>query len=455
MKSLSVFNWIKRFFSLSALYEGAFQTRNRARLPLDSGNADYSIMLAGKTLTEKARYFDANYDYATGATDVFEASVVGEGIISEPLVLRKDGTPHREVNLKIKALYKEFMRCPGIDGTSGSKLQRLACRSYFVDGEIFIHFFEGKQYPHFGKLPLSIELIEMDQLPISSKDSIVCGVEKNKYGAPVSYHFTDVTISAHDVLHLKLIRRPNQTRGVSKFHAVVDRLQDIKDIDNYERIASKMGAAIGLKIERTSDYSPSGGSRADIQEFYPGMVLDGLDVGERAEMLNPNSRPNPQLEPFRDSQLRAAAAGLGISASSLMRKYTGTYSSERQALTESQRLLKPKIDDFINDFVDPVYRRVLSTAILYQLINIPWKEINKDSLFNVSHKGPTMPWIDPLKEIMAKERMVQGGFDSKSNQIRSTGRDPDDVLAEIAMDAKKEEMNHVRFTTSADGIPNQ
>lgn len=459
----------QRYF---ALFEGAqTASRHRRTLATDRGNADHSVGMAAKSLAEQARWIDANSDYGTGAIDNFVAAVVGTGIITEPLIKNKDGTPFTDLNEQIKDLWQEFMIHPSIDGmASGSEIQELACRSWFRDGECFLRFYEGTGYAHENILPLSVQLLEAEQLPIeySRTDlNIIQGIQKDDYGKPIIYYFYKnhpgnygtptkemISVGARDVLHLKLAKRIGQTRGVSALHAVTHRIQDIAEIDTYETAAVKMGAAIGLKIERTADYMDTGqAARQEIQRFFPGMVLDGLEVGEHAEMLNPNGRPNPEVIAFRDDVLRAVAAGMGVSASTLMRKYQSSYSAERQALVETQRLIDIRIRKFITSLVQPLYVRFLQVAVLYGHIQIPAKQVHPFSLFRASHKAPVMPWIDPLKEVSAKVQTIQAGLDSRTNQIRATGRNPDDVFQEILTETQRDKDHDICFTTSADGNP--
>jgi lambda family phage portal protein len=459
----------QRYF---AVYEGANNaTRHRDSLKLDYGNADYSAGIAAKTLAEKARWIDANSDYGTGAIDNFVASVVGTSVITEPLLKRKDGSPFTELNEQIKELWQEFMKKPDIAGVcSGMEIQSLACRSWFRDGECFMRFYEGTGYRHETRLPLSVQLLESEQLPIEYNRhdlNIIQGIQKDEYGKPVIFWFYRnhpgdfsatqremIPVTAQDVLHLKLIKRIGQTRGVSALHAVTHRIQDIAEIDTYETAAVKMGAAIGLKIERSAEYEAnSQNRRQEIQRFYPGMVLDGLDVGETAEMLNPNGRPNPEVIAFRDDVLRAVAAGMGVSASTLMRKYQSSYSAERQALVETQKLIDTRIKLFIDKFVQPLYERFLQVSIIYGQVKIPAKLILPTTLFRASHKAPVMPWIDPLKEVNAKIQTIQAGLDSRTNQIRATGRNPDDVYQEIIVETQRDKDHEISFTTSADGNP--
>ena len=462
---------------LHNLYRSARSSRQRQDVPLDGGSADRDTQWAAMTLAQKARYFDQNNEHIGGGADFFQAYTVGPGIRTEPLIKRRDGTPHTELNEQIKVKWRAFMKRPDISGRyTGARLQRLLARTYFREGEFFLRFFEGRQYPHHTEIPLSVEVLELDQLPHSLNDrakNIVQGIELSKHKAALAYHFykrhpgdvlhpggrETVRVAAQDVLHLAYTKRLNQKRGVSQLHSVMERAQDVDDIDRFELAAAKQGASMGLAIHRTADYTPDMDEhnnpieRPQITKFWPGMVLDGLDIGEEAHMLSPNGRPNPHLEPFRDGHLRAMAAGTGLPWAAYSRKYTGTYSSERQARVDGHLMLEVHAQDIVDDLEQPMYERFLKAAVLYGEVEIPWEEIDPATIYNASHKTPQMPWIDPMKEVRAKELLVQAGFDSRSNQIRAMGRNPDDVRQELRMENELDEQMGMSFTTSPDGIP--
>ena len=63
-------------------------------------------------------------------------------------------------------------------------------------------------------------------------------------------------------------------------------------------------------------------------------------VGEEIGTIDTN-RPNPNLQAYRDGQLRASAAGLGASYSSISRNYNGTYSAQRQEPWNSGWAIRP------------------------------------------------------------------------------------------------------------------
>jgi lambda family phage portal protein len=299
-----------------------------------------------------------------------------------------------------------------------------------------------------------VECLESEQCPLDfdrPTERIRQGIKKDQwrrnsvyYFYPehpydyLGYHHADlIPVAAYNVLHPKVIKRLNQRRGVSAFHAILDAITDIWEIDSAERQAAKQGASIGLAIERKeywdggkTDAAGQVNERPAITKFYPGMTLDDLDVGEEAKMLSPNGRPNPMLVAFRDEGLRGIAAGLGVGFSRLSRKYSGTYSSERQGLVDHWRLTEPRQQDSQDALVDPMYKRWLSVSFVYNMLDIPWNEVDLSTLFNANHHNPTMPWIDPLKEVTSMVALLDSTIESKSYLQRMRGRNPEDVRNE-------------------------
>lgn len=56
--------------------------------------------------------------------------------------------------------------------------------------------------------------------------------------------------------------------------------------------------------------------------IQPGIIYDDLKPGEEIGMVK-SDRPNPNLETFRNGQLRAVAAGSRLDFSSTARNYNG------------------------------------------------------------------------------------------------------------------------------------
>ena len=176
-------------------------------------------------------------------------------------------------------------------------------------------------------MPFSLELLESDFLPYDLNDDakgIVQGIEVNNWRRPRAFHLykqhpgdggaasTETKrVEANRVIHLKLVKRLHQLRGMTVFASVLGRLDDIKEIDESERIAARVAAAMAAYIKKGNPdaYNESEYDENDLRtmEMAPGMIFDDLRPGEDIGTINPN-RPNNALIPFRDAQLRSAAA---------------------------------------------------------------------------------------------------------------------------------------------------
>ena len=166
----------------------------------------------------------------------------------------------------------------------------------------------------------------------------------------------------------------------------------------------------------------------------PGMIIDSLAVGEEIGMIDSN-RPNPNLITFRQGQLRAVAAGVGASYSSLARDYNGTYSAQRQELVEQWINYAVLTDEFVGQLVQPVWQDFVQIAHLSGVVPIP-KDVDPTSADDALYVGQSMPWIDPLKEALAWHSLVQDGFASEVEVMRKRGANPRDVLEQIAAHRK-------------------
>ena len=148
---------------------------------------------------------------------------------------------------------------------------------------------------------------------------------------------------------------------------------------------------------------PTSGSREFV--IAPGMVWDNLAPGESVEPIVA-SRPNPALEPFVNGQVRRIAAGTGASYSSISRNYDGTYSSQRQEMVESWGAYATLQNEFIAQFVMPVWRRFVALALAAGKLGRLPRGIDLLRLDDADYRGPVMPWIDPVKEVEGAERRI-------------------------------------------------
>lgn len=439
-------------------YEGANPSRTR-KSRTDKGSANAVVGKSAEALRVYARHLEQNYDVADGALDILVANTIGTGIRPEPQVRNRDGEPSQEFNDALLDLWRDWIRKPEVTGELDYySAQRLAARSFFRDGEVFAQHVTGigPKIDHMTRVPYSIELIESDYCPFLDdiRGRITQGVRHNAWGRPTAYQFylehpgdthtlsTETKmVSADRISHVKLVKRLRQTRGVSVFASVVARLDDIKEIDESERIAARVAAAMTGFIKKgtpdiynAADFDSDGYRDLSVD---PGMIFDDLLPGEDVGTIQSN-RPNNALIPFRDAQLRSAAGGLGASFSSLSKNYNGTYSAQRQEMVEQSAIYGGPWAYFCNRFCSPVWTNFVQMAVLSGAVRVP-SDVDRNTITDADHSRPALPWIDPVKETKADIMGIEADLWSRSDVQRRRGINPEETRQRIKREREQDQ----------------
>lgn len=442
-----------------AYYE-AGRTSTLYKRRQETGDGDTAVKRAGKSLRQLARHLDQNHDLARGVLNILVQNTVGHtGITVEPQPRDSTGAIHREAAKSIRTAYERWSIRPEATGEfDWASSQRLLARSVYRDGEALgQHLLGGvPQLQHaIPEIPYSIEMIESDLLPLELNDQqkrITAGVERTIWNRPSKYHFlqshpgsqfggdsSTKAVDASLIFHPKLIDRIGQARGVSVFSSVMLRLDDLKDYEESERVAAKIAASMAAFIRKgvpdlyNSDEVETDAAGNEIPrdlQFRAGMVFDDLRPGEDIGTID-TSRPNTSLQYHRQGQLKAVASGTGVSYSSASKSYDGTYSAQRQELVEQWGAYQILAHMLINAMVRPVYEKFLDSAIVGS-IPIELSGVDPLSLKDALYVPPSMPWIDPRKEVEADIMLEQAVLESAPNIIRRRGRNPSDVLDQEA-----------------------
>lgn len=431
----------------------AVKTSRLRRLGRDHGSGNAALALAGPALRAEARRLERNHDIARGALNTLEQNIVGpQGIGIEPQPMTLSGELDEDLAWRIRDLWDNWTQLPETTRMfDWPSAQRMLCRSWLRDGEVLTQDVMGlvQGLDHGTTVPYSIELIEADLLDWDYNEperGIRHGVESNVWGRPRAYHLFKShpgdletfampdrkRVAAERIRHLALRDRIGQVRGVSIFASVLTRLADLKEYEESERVAAKVAASMSAFIKRgTPDmygdvqYRSTGEQETRPQHFVPGMFIE-LDPGEDVGTID-TSRPNSGLESFRDGQLRATAAGMRMSFSSLAKKYDGTYSAQRQELVEQWGAFALMSAEFAHQVVRPVYRRFIAAAQLSGALRVP-AGTDLDKLADAIYVPQAMPWIDPAKEASAWEIMERNRYIAAPEIIRRRGGNPRDVL---------------------------
>jgi lambda family phage portal protein len=447
----------RRAISILASYEAATPSRLR-KFSRETRSGESLARTQTASIRQQARDLDRNHDLAHGALTTLVNNIVGpNGIGIEPQPRSADGEIMEDLAGQLIDLWKDWSRWPEVTHCHDlPAVERLMCRTWLRDGEAFCQLLEGNvaNLDHRTVVPLSLEMIEPDLIPtgidLTGRDQ-QGGVLLNTWGQPTAYrvlksHPGDTvnfrsnndlkTIPADRMLHLRRTDRIGQVRGVSDFAAVITRLEDLKDYEESERVAAKIAASMAAYIKKgTPDLYSQTSDEDGVPEprnmrFLPGMIFDDLSPGEEIGMID-SSRPNTNLQAYRDGQLRACAAGLGASYSSISRNYNGTYSAQRQELVEQWVHYQTLANAFTSQFLQPVWERFVALAVASGKIKVP-AGLAPNSLDDALFIGQSMPWIDPAKEAEANETLERNCYKSGPEIIRARGASPKDVLDQQA-----------------------
>lgn len=271
---------IQQLESAIRLYEGGKGTSQRPKR--GTGASGNSVMQAtGNRLRETARYLEENDGITAGVIDDLVNNIVGTGVTVEPMARLASGEPAEALNASLREMHEEWHERPEITGQfPGSEVERLMCRTWLRDGEVFAQHVTGLRAPHNSPVPYSLELLEpdyvpMDVVPRSANNTVIHGVETDTWGRRLAYHvylehpgntlaafgssalsatmMRTKRVAAEQMIHVRFVRRLHQTRGVPITHAAINTLYDLKDAWESERVAMRVAAAFTGYIKKSPD----------------------------------------------------------------------------------------------------------------------------------------------------------------------------------------------------------
>ena len=427
-------------------YEAARSTPER-RLPRGIGSSqDNNAEAALENLRGWARYLDDNHDLATGILDDLVKNICGSGIVTIPQPLRPDGSIDTELGAELMRVWRRWTRSADTTGELHfGGLQAVACRSWLRDGEVFFQHIAGRErgYP-FGPrdVPYRLEMLEADFCPrhlTNEADGWRQGIRHNAWRMPLEYAFyrrhpgdlwegssgfvtfEDVkTVGADLITHLKLAKRWPATRGISVLAPIVQRLYDIKDLEESERLKNRVLASWVAAITKAPELigHEDKSDRGDrFYEAFGGTLIDTLAPGESITGVGPDY-PTAALPEHIADQIRRVASGAGARYSSIAKRYDGNYAAQRQEMVESEGHYQMREDAFVQTFIRPVYERCVAVAILDGKVRLSdGAEDALERALNAEYRGQPTPWIDPHREVQADALAVEKGF-ADIDQIR-------------------------------------
>lgn len=474
----------KTFNASSTGFEGADKTRFRKTITKNPGG-NQLMAGAGASLQSQVRHLERNHDLSRGVINTLVKNVVGpKGIQVEPQPVDKNGDYHEEFAMALMNLHRDWCRSPEVTGQMNwAQCQHIAARSLFRDGEAFSQNVMGRVrgLDHGTEVPFSIELFEADYCPLELNEPskrILQGIGLNEWNRPTHYylhknHPNDINaagevggamatvsemrkVDARNILHIKLVDRIGQLRGNSVLSSVISRMSDLKEFEDAERVAAKIGAKLSVVMTRDPEAAGGGFYNSLMQPdengesqfqrnemtLSDGMVFYGLLPGEDIQMID-NKRPNDNTGAFRSDQVKMVAAGADVSHSTISRDYSGTYAAQRQELVETWPSYQLLTTHFTAGFVAPVWRAFVQMAVTAGLVEVP-DNLDMSSIDDAMYIGPPMPWIDILKEAKASNELL-GTQKSLTETLRERGSNSVEFFRNVKRDQKLAEKHGISF----------
>lgn len=432
---------------------------------------DEHIRSALQTLVARSRDIRMNTDLGRRVDELLQNGVIGpDGIVLQAQCgdyQRRDGAWSWELDDPANDALEQSWRRWGevglcdVTGTNGLvDIQAVGFSSMVLDGELLMRILRGRQFGPYG---FQVQLLDPLYLDVNRSEDlgdrgyIRMGVEFNNWGRPVAYHIRDANtdgtyidyagnryrrIPASDIIHSFLPEYVGQSRGIPWSANTMQRLQRLDAYENASLVNAEFGAAKVGTITETED----GASGMEPDQYdndgNPELLADAgtflrLRYGTTADILD-TKYPDGEFADFTKAFRRGVASGGHVNYNELSNDYEGVnYTSLRHALLSTRDTYKKFQSVFSRRVLNRLYREWLSTQLLLDTIKIsgrPLKASREEKYQRVRWQGRRWDWTDPIKEVTANKQAVDGRFKSTSEIIRASGRDPEEVYAEIAHD---------------------
>lgn len=417
------------------------------------GDANQEIYADHSALLARAREQSINNGYAKRFYRLLKQNVIGsQGIQLMSKAVTRDGKADRATR---KAIELEWWRwckrgqCEVTRSLSFWQFQRLWLETLARDGEVMVRRVRNFKNRH----GFALQILEVDRLDLtlnqelSNGNRIRMGVERDRWEAPVAYwllryHPGDVyrgaveekydRVPVEDLRHSFDPWRPHQSRGFTWTHASALDLHHLGEYRGSELIAAEMGAKITGIYEQDAEALEDPGDQDDgeIEEEIEAGTNKLLPYGVTWKPYN-NTHPSSNFAPFTKSALRGVAAGFGPGYNKLAQDLEGVnFSALRSGELDERDFYKDTQQFVITELLEWAGEGWLEMAALKGVLRLPPREFELWSELAWAPRG--WDWVDPSKDSKAASESIGNRTKTRSEYIRATGRDPDEVFAEMA-----------------------
>lgn len=449
------------------MFEAADQNRLTADWSASPQTAEWLVRKYQRVLVARSREQAVNNDYARAFVRLCRQNIVGpQGIMLQAQSRDDNGKLDTLANEAIEAAWSKWSKrdnCDVAGVMSWRAIQAAAVQSAVKDGEFMLRKIYGKDAGPFG---FALQVLDpqrchpqFDVYDLPDGRFIRAGVEFNRYGRPVAYHFTAAKesdsfynysyaglnyhrIDAEEIIHGFMPEMVGQKRGLPWMATGLFRLKQLTGFENAAIVNARIGASkmgvIQWKDGRGPDFDEDEQLAFDM-EAEPG-TFPVLPEGAELKEWTPQY-PSGEFAVFNKAMLRGIAAGFGVLYNTLANDLEGVnFSSIRQGTLDEREHWKELQEWLIESLVQPVFDAWLPRALLGGHITVkgrPLKPERIDRYSAVSWQPRRWAWIDPSADVNASIAAKNSLLQSPGQIIREGGRDPSEVWREISSDIEQ------------------
>jgi lambda family phage portal protein len=436
-------------------FDGGAHDRLVASWTSSNQSANSEIYNNLQTMRARSRDLYNNNEYAKHFMNMIVTNVVGsDGIGYQSMARQRNGSLDTRDNDMFEARMSAWSKVGQCDVTR--RLSRVMLERQFVlglvrDGEAIIRKFPGFS----NEFGFALQAVDPDLLDIDynvpagrAQNQIIMGVEIDRFGASIAFHFLDkhpdpfsmpaamdrrqrTRVPADQVIHAFLPLRPGQVRGVPWVHAGMRALRDLGGYREAAVIASRVGASkMGFWT------SPDGlGAPYDGKDNV-GNLVDDVEPGRFQQLPEGVSLaswdptyPHDQFDSFNKAMLRGLAGALGVSYFTLNNDLEGVNLSSARIGLQGERDVYRFVQNFVVETLNENWYPEWLSMQLMLMPNMPSSRFDK---FNAAAWIPrTWGSPDPVKDAQTAGILIGLNLTSPQRVIRERGHDPDEVLREI------------------------
>lgn len=437
------------------------------------------VSAALDTLRNRSRAIDRSNPWGFGALDVLAANLIGAGVTPRPRM------PDSALGRDAKALWDDWSL--EADAAGLFTLQGLwwqSTRAWLADGEAFMRF-RRRRYEDGLTVPLQVQAFEADHVPTDKNEDngalgvTIAGIAHDALGRRTGYHVAQTHpaergigrvattetkfVPAAEIAHVFRPPRVGAVRGEPMFTRTMLRLFELDAYDDAELVSKSTASRITGFITRNADTGDAEGplgqeferdedDRSSVVDMEPG-TFPVLEPGEDVEFAQPlNVAAN--FDGFTSYHLRGVGYGHGLGYEQQSGDYSRvTYSSARVARLDFQRRIAPLLwHVLVHQACRRTWDEFLTAAFLAGALPMPADYWERRRAWHRCEWMPNgHPFVDPLREAEANERMVRAGFRSRRSVIAELGGSPEATEQEIAEERAWARENGIVF----DSDPNQ